>query len=161
MCVCVCVSQPSSPAGGSIAKTCRTTLGPTTRLPASSWLQLEVCACITHHIHRSYLVQPLPPPPPPLVGVDHDEVVKLAEKHFSSLPSNSDLPPVSPCRFTGSEVSTTSHSAQTTILHVCNILPPPPPSPKCRCVFAMTTCPLHTLPLRWRVWGGLTQTTYH
>lgn len=37
-------------------------------------------------------------------GVDHDEVVKLAEKHFSSLPSNSDLPPVSPCRFTGSEM---------------------------------------------------------
>ena len=39
-----------------------------------------------------------------LLGVNHDELVNLAEKHFSSLPSERDLPTLSPCRFTGCEV---------------------------------------------------------
>ena len=38
------------------------------------------------------------------LGVDHDELVKLAEKQFSSIPSTTDLPKATPCRFTGSEV---------------------------------------------------------
>jgi processing peptidase subunit beta len=37
-------------------------------------------------------------------GVDHDELVKLAEKQFSSIPSTTDLPKATPCRFTGSEM---------------------------------------------------------
>ena len=37
--------------------------------------------------------------------VNHDELVKLAEKSFSTLHgSPSTLPEVSPCRYTGSEV---------------------------------------------------------
>lgn len=40
-----------------------------------------------------------------LVGIDHDELVKLAEKHFSSLRSSyTEDERLSPCRFTGSEV---------------------------------------------------------
>lgn len=35
-------------------------------------------------------------------GVNHDELVKLAEKNFSSLPSTYDLPALEPCRYTGS-----------------------------------------------------------
>ena len=39
------------------------------------------------------------------VGVDHDELVKLAEKHFSGLRSTYEAQDkVEPCRFTGSEV---------------------------------------------------------
>ena len=37
--------------------------------------------------------------------MDHDELVNLAERHFSSLPSSSDtLPTLSTCRYTGSEM---------------------------------------------------------
>lgn len=39
-------------------------------------------------------------------GVEHDDLVQLAEKHFSGLPQRSDiLPDMTPCRYTGSEVS--------------------------------------------------------
>lgn len=39
-------------------------------------------------------------------GVNHDELVKLAENHFGSLKSDSNTkPPVlEPCRYTGSEI---------------------------------------------------------
>lgn len=38
-------------------------------------------------------------------GVDHDELVKLAERHFSSFPSSPDsLPSLSACRYTGSDM---------------------------------------------------------
>ena len=40
----------------------------------------------------------------PPVGVDHDELVKVAEKHFSSLPSSDALPTLFPCRYTGSDM---------------------------------------------------------
>lgn len=37
--------------------------------------------------------------------VNHDDLVKLAEKSFSAVPgSPATLPEVSPCRYTGSEV---------------------------------------------------------
>lgn len=40
-----------------------------------------------------------------LTGVDHDNLVKLAESHFNSLPgSTSSLPTLTPCRYTGSEM---------------------------------------------------------
>ena len=35
------------------------------------------------------------------VGVNHDELVQFAEKHFSSLPTTYDLPKLDPCRYTG------------------------------------------------------------
>ena len=39
-------------------------------------------------------------------GVEHDDLVQLAEKHFSGLPQGSGiLPDMTPCRYTGSEVS--------------------------------------------------------
>jgi processing peptidase subunit beta len=39
-------------------------------------------------------------------GVDHDELVKLAEKNFGNLSGNyeGEIPVLSPCRFTGSEI---------------------------------------------------------
>ena len=38
-------------------------------------------------------------------GVDHDALVRLAEKHFSGLPQNvPNAQELSPCRYTGSEV---------------------------------------------------------
>ena len=43
-------------------------------------------------------------------GVDHQELVKLAEKYFSGVSyqyENGKIPTVEPCRFTGSEVSST------------------------------------------------------
>lgn len=39
-------------------------------------------------------------------GVDHDELIKLAEENFSGLKTTySDEEKLKPCRFTGSEVS--------------------------------------------------------
>ena len=40
-------------------------------------------------------------------GVDHDELVKLAEKHFGNLGTEyeNEIPALTPCRFTGSAVS--------------------------------------------------------
>ena len=35
-------------------------------------------------------------------GVNHDELVKFAEKSFSRLPTTYDLPSLEPCRYTGS-----------------------------------------------------------
>ena len=35
-------------------------------------------------------------------GVNHDQLVGLAEKAFSGLPTTYDLPTLEPCRFTGS-----------------------------------------------------------
>ncbi len=32
-------------------------------------------------------------------GVDHDQLVGLAEKHFNSLPTTTDLPQLTPCRY--------------------------------------------------------------
>lgn len=39
-------------------------------------------------------------------GVNHDELVKLAEKHFGTVPLTytSEIPDLNPCRFTGSEI---------------------------------------------------------
>ena len=38
-------------------------------------------------------------------GVDHDVLMKLAEKEFGGMPgSHADVPKLEPCRFTGSEV---------------------------------------------------------
>ena len=37
-------------------------------------------------------------------GIDHEDLVKLAEKYFSTLPGGSSLPTIAPCRYTGSEV---------------------------------------------------------
>lgn len=38
------------------------------------------------------------------VGVDHQELVSLAEKHFAGLPSSSKSFDVGHCKYTGSEV---------------------------------------------------------
>ena len=35
-------------------------------------------------------------------GVDHEKLVKLAEKNFSGLPTTYDLPDLEPCRYSGS-----------------------------------------------------------
>ena len=35
-------------------------------------------------------------------GIDHDELVKYAEKNFSRLPTTYDLPDLEPCRYSGS-----------------------------------------------------------
>ena len=45
-----------------------------------------------------------------MTAVDHTELVQLAEKHFSSASLNYEgsVPAKTPCRFTGSEVSTSS-----------------------------------------------------
>ena len=40
-----------------------------------------------------------------MAGVNHDELVGIAEKQFTNLPCSSPtLPTLSPCRFTGSEM---------------------------------------------------------
>ena len=122
---CVVWHVPCSPPGGSAARTCRTTSALTTPLPGSSWPRLEVRVHVTPSTYTCYCSTA-----PPL-GVDHEEVVNLAEKHFSSLPSAQDLPPLSPCRFTGSEVSTTIVCCA-----VCGVYTtpsPPPPLPPDAC----------------------------
>ena len=47
-----------------------------------------------------------------LVGVDHDELVNLAEQHFGKLTVGYDgeIPALNACRFTGSEASTVYNS---------------------------------------------------
>ena len=41
-----------------------------------------------------------------ITGVDHDELVKLAQEHFGNLSVGyeGEVPVLTPCRFTGSEV---------------------------------------------------------
>ena len=39
-----------------------------------------------------------------ITGINHQELVSLAEKHFAGLPSSSKSFDVSPCKYTGSEV---------------------------------------------------------
>ena len=39
---------------------------------------------------------------PCISGVSHDQLVQLAEKNFSNLPTTYDLPDLEPCRYTGS-----------------------------------------------------------
>lgn len=57
---------------------------------------------------------------PFFLGVDHEELVKLAENNFGQLSSGpSNLPQPTPCRFTGSEVCTSYFSFTTIDLYDC------------------------------------------
>ena len=39
-----------------------------------------------------------------MLGVSHEELVSLAEKHFAGLSSRDEYVDITPCRYTGSEV---------------------------------------------------------
>ena len=39
-----------------------------------------------------------------MLGVNHEELVSLAEKHFANLSSSNEHVDIAPCRYTGSEV---------------------------------------------------------
>jgi mitochondrial-processing peptidase subunit beta len=54
-------------------------------------------------------------------GVDHNELVKLAEKHFGSLNSdnNKEVQSLTPCRFTGSEIKLRDDDIRLAHIAVC------------------------------------------
>ena len=75
-------------------------------LAAAGGVCVWVCAFVRVCVWWGGLILSAPLLSPPLLaGVDHNELVKLAEKHFSSLPSSpSTLPALTPCRYTGCEM---------------------------------------------------------
>ncbi|XP_064400504.1 mitochondrial-processing peptidase subunit beta-like [Halichondria panicea] len=74
----------------------RTILGPTKNIQSISRQNL-VDYISTHYTAPRIVVAAAG-------GVDHDQLVGLAEKHFNSLPTTTDLPQLTPCRYTGSEM---------------------------------------------------------